>query len=104
MELVYIQVFLEENRVLAWSSHRGPLNTGGAPWRHIFKAPGIRPVEQPARVMIHLAGDFESVTSDERMMLLDTAQSAGYGVARIETGEPLLEPEEAYGLLLVPFT
>jgi hypothetical protein len=104
MELVYVQLFLDEGGARAWSSLRGELDVFGLGANAVFTSPSIKPVERQARMMIHLLGDFESMTETERQVLLGYAAKAGYGVARIIEDDPLLEPEEAFGLLLAPFT
>jgi hypothetical protein len=105
MELVYVQIFLNEGGARAWSSLRGELDVFGKGWDTVFTSSAdIRPVEREAKVMIHLLGNFELMVEMERQLLLGHAAKAGYGVARIIEDDPLLEPEEAYGLLLAPFT
>jgi hypothetical protein len=104
MELVYVQIFLNEGGARAWSSLRGELDASGMGWQTLFHAPAVKPVERQARVMIHLLGDLGVIDERERPLLLSYAARAGYGVARIIEDEPLLEPEEAFGLLLAPFT
>lgn len=104
MELVYVQLFLDEGGARVWSSLRGELDASGMGWKTLFHAPAVKPVESQARVMIHLLGDFTRMNENERQILLSYAARAGYGVARIIEDDPLLEPEEAFGLLLAPFT
>jgi hypothetical protein len=104
MELVYVQIFLNEGGARAWSSLRGELDVFEAGWDKLFASTAIRPVERQAKVMIHLLGNFTLMGETERQLLLGYAAKAGYGVARIIEDDPLLEPEEAFGLLLAPFT
>ncbi|MBI4666730.1 MAG: hypothetical protein HY751_10020 [Nitrospinae bacterium] len=104
MELVYVQCSLDDGSVGAWSSTRGILNTEEVHWRAVFMVPDLAPVEAQARALIHFLGDVEAVPQDERLWILDSAKRAGYGIARIEDGEPALDPEEAFALLLLPFT
>ena len=104
MELVYVQIFLDEGGGRAWSSLRGELDVSGFGWQTVFSAPNIQPVEREAKVMIHLLGEYGMLNEEERSLLLHFAGRAGYGVARIIEDDPLLEPEEAFGLLLAPFT
>ena len=103
MELVYVEVILAEGKTSAWSSSRGSLETGDRPWEEVFEAAAMRAVEPQARAMILLAGDDESVGDGARGRLMDSARRAGYGMVRIETGAPM-NPEEAFELLLLPFT
>ena len=104
MELVYVQLFLDEGGARAWSSLRGELDVFGRGCNTLFTSSAIKPVDRQARVMIHLLGDFERMTEADRQAVLGHAATAGYGVARIIEDDPLLEPEEAFGLLLAPFT
>ncbi|MBF0635158.1 MAG: hypothetical protein HQK85_10915 [Nitrospinae bacterium] len=104
MELVYVQLFLDEGGARAWSSLRGELDVFGLGCNTVFTSSSVKPVERQARVMIHLLGDFERMTETDRQVILGHAATAGYGVARIIEDDPLLEPEEAFGLLLAPFT
>lgn len=76
----------------------------GKGWDTLFTSAAIRPVERQARVMIHLLGNFALMGETERQLIMGHAAKAGYGVARIIEDDPLLEPEEAFGLLLAPFT
>jgi len=103
MELLYVQVFLSDGAVSVWSSLRGRLDIGGAAWRDVFKSTAVWAQEPQSRAMIHLVGDDEAVSDDERAALMESARRAGYGAVRIETGEPL-DPEEAFQLLALPFT
>lgn len=104
MEMLYVQIFLNEGGARAWSSLRGELDVSGFGWQTVFSAPGVQPVEREAKVMIHLLGDYDLFDEEKRGLLLHFASRAGYGVARIIENDPLLEPEEAFALLLSPFT
>lgn len=104
MELVYIQIFLDEGGARAWSSLRGELDVFGIGRDALFSSASVKPVERQAKVMIHLLGNTALLGEAERLLLLDHAAKAGYGVTRIIEDDPLLEPEEAFGLLLAPFT
>lgn len=104
MEMLYVQIFLNDGGARAWSSLRGELDVSGYGWETVFSAPSVQPVERVAKAMIHLLGDFNALDEEKRSLILHFASRAGYGVARIIEDEPLLEPEEAFALLLVPFT
>ena len=104
MELVYVQLFMDEGGARVWSSLRGELDVSGFGWQTVFSAPSVQPVEREAKAMIHLMGDYGMLDEEKRSLLLHFAARAGYGVARIIEDDPLLEPEEAFGLLLAPFT
>lgn len=99
--MIYAQMILDEGRARIWSSLRGRLDEyqGGLPG--LFE--GLHPVDPRARVMIHLVGDDESVTDEERASLMEAAKRAGFLVARIETGAPM-DPEIAFGMMALPFT
>ena len=63
----------------------------------------IRAREPEAKVMVHFIGDDEAVDDNARMNLMDQARDSGFSVVRFESGEPL-DPEEAFQLMLIPFT
>lgn len=100
-DLVYVQVFLEEGRVNAWSSGRGRLEPKKGSWPDMFT--WVRAREPEAKVMIHIIGDEDGVDDDMRMSLMDRARDVGFSTVRFETGEPL-DPDDAYQLMLLPFT
>jgi len=100
-ELVYVQVFLADGRVAAWSSSRGRLDRVEGPLVSLFRS--LRPADPSAKVMIHLIGDDELVTDDERVTLMADSKRAGFTVTRFESGPPI-DPEDAFGLMLLPFT
>lgn len=100
-ELMYIQVYLADGKTGAWSSLRGRLEAGAGAWREVFGR--IRPETPEAKVMIHFIGDDEAVTDEERLLLMEKSKRAGFNVTRIQTGAPL-NPEEAFELLMLPFT
>jgi hypothetical protein len=99
-ELVYIQVFLADGAVRAWSSSRGKLEAAG-PLPEIFRS--VRSAESPARALIHLIGDDSFITDEERMNLMDAGRRAGFSHIRFETGEPMT-PDDAFGWMTLPFT
>jgi len=100
-ELVYVQVFLADGRVAAWSSSRGRLKKVEGPLPDLFRS--LRPVDPSAKVMIHLIGDDGAVTDGARVALMDDSKRAGFTVTRFESGPPI-DPEDAFGLMLLPFT
>ncbi len=100
-ELVYVQVFLADGKVSAWSSSRGRLERINGPISDLFQS--LRPADLSAKVMIHFIGDDNLVTDDERETLMEASRRAGFTVTRIEIGEPM-DPEEAFQLMLMPFT
>lgn len=103
MERIYIEVILEEGRYTVWSSSRGRLDVTGSNWKEAFES-GISTAGRPgARVMIQLVGDSSKIADKERMQIMDSAKRAGFGVVRIEEGEPM-EPETAFELMALPFT
>ncbi len=53
--------------------------------------------------MIHLIGDDGAVTDGARVALMDDSKRAGFTVTRFESGPPI-DPEDAFGLMLLPFT
>ena len=101
VDLMYVQVYLEEGKVNAWSSGSGRLDPHPGPWTEMFR--WIRARQSGAKVMIHMIGDDDSVDDNMRMTLMDKAREVGFSVVRFESGEPL-EPEDAFGLMLLPFT
>jgi hypothetical protein len=100
-DLVYVQVLLGDGKVNAWSSGRGRLEPRTGLWTEMFR--WIRAREPEAKVMVHFIGDDASVDDGIRMTLLDKARDSGFSVVRFENGEPL-DPEEAFQLMLIPFT
>ena len=100
-ELVYVQVILADGRVAAWSSSRGRLDKVSGPLIDLFRY--LSPSDPSAKVMIHIIGDDETVTDDERITLMGDSKRAGFKVTRFEFGPPM-EPEEAFGLMTLPFT
>jgi len=100
-DLVYVQVYLGEGKVSAWSSGRGRLEARPGPWEDMFH--WVRTREQEAKLMIHFIGDDASVDDNLRLNMMDKARDVGFSVVRIETGAPL-HPEEAFQLMLIPFT
>ena len=90
-EMVYAQVFLADGKVNAWSSSRGRIENVTGPLGRLFGS--LRPMEPSARVMIHLIGDDELVSDDERMELMEASRQAGFTVVRIERGAPM-EPTQ----------
>lgn len=105
MELAYVLIDLPTGGVRAWTSRTGePVDLGGTDWKEVMAHPAMRAELRPAKVMIHFLGDADAVPDWTRMKLLEEAKGAGYGLVRFEVGEPVLDPNEAYGLLLTPFT
>jgi hypothetical protein len=105
IELVYVQIFLADGGVRAWSYLKAEaLPTGESDWRDLFTRPAMKSPTPRAKVMVHFIGDDATIPDWTRLKLIDEANAAGYGVVRFESGEPLLDPEEAFGLLLAPFT
>lgn len=100
-ELVYVQIILADGRVTAWSSSLGRLDKVSGPLIDLFRS--LRPAGSSSKVMIHLIGDDDMVTDDERIILMDDSKRAGFKVTRFEFGPPM-EPEEAYQLMKLPFT
>lgn len=101
LELVYVQIILADGRVDAWSSSRGKLNKASGPLADIFKS--LSPSGPSSKVMIHLIGDDDKVTDDERLTLMDDSKRAGFKVTRFEFGPPM-EPEQAFAIMTLPFT
>jgi len=101
VELVYVQIHLDDGKVNAWSSGRGRLDPSPGPWTDLFRWVGAR--ETSAKVMIHIIGDDDGVDDNMRIWLMDKARETGFSVVRFEWGEPL-EPEDAFGLMVLPFT
>ena len=101
-ELVYAQIFLTDGRVTAWSSSRGRLEPRPGPWEDLFK--WVRAREPEAKLMLHIIGDEDGLDDNRRINLMDKARDVGFSVVRFESGEPLLDPEEAFQLMLIPFT
>ncbi|MBF0170897.1 MAG: hypothetical protein HQK87_07405 [Nitrospinae bacterium] len=105
MELVYTLIDLADGSVRAWSSRTGErIELGRVDWREVMAHPAMRAELRPAKVMIHFLGDAGAVPDWARMRLMEEAKASGYGLVRFEEGDPPLDPEEAYGLLLTPFT
>jgi len=100
-ELVYVKVFLETGDVRAWSSSRGRMDLGTATMENMFDK--LVPQEAYAKVIIHLIGDDAQVGDLQRAGLIESSKRAGYCVTRFETGSEL-DPEEAFQLLMIPFT
>lgn len=103
MELVFAEIALAEGRARVWSSSRGELETNASSWKDLFSSEVNSAGDPSARVMILLVGQADLVSDYDRERLIDSARSAGFGVVRIETGEPM-EPEIAFELLALPFT
>lgn len=103
MELLYVVVKLADGKASVWSSSRGRIDAGDAGWRDVFTKGALAAGEPQAKAMIHLVGDDSAVSDEERSRMAESAKKAGYGTVRFETGAPM-DPEEAFELMLLPFT
>ncbi len=100
-ELIYIEVYLEEKKLNAWSSLRGKIARAPQSMEKMFDS--LSAVDAPGKVLIQLIGDEDKVTDDERIRIMDSARHNGFSVTRFETGEPI-DPDVAFEKLSLPFT
>ncbi len=103
MELVYAKIFVGERRVAVWSSSRGEIFycTGGI--SELTKS-GITANDPSARLMAHILDGDAAISDGALEPLMEWGRRAGFGIVRIERGDPELSPEEAFNYMLVPFT
>ncbi|MFW2331392.1 MAG: hypothetical protein ACN4E2_03750 [Nitrospinota bacterium] len=105
IELLYLQIILEQNVIKAFSSSRGEIRIpDGVDFTKILESDILRTYSMPAKLMIHIIGRIDPLSNDLRTKMLDDAKKLGYYVTRFEDQEQILKPEEAFGLLLIPFT
>lgn len=104
-ELFYAQIFLSEGSIRAYSSIRGELELDSdRGFLTLFEDPSSRAIKAPGKAMIHLLGDHDKIKDQARLKMMDVAKRAGYSIIRFMEGEPVLEPQEAFNLMRIPFT
>jgi len=103
MELVYAKIFVGERKISVWSSSRGEIFYGSGGLVELIES-GIGAKTSSARLMVHLLDGDGAISDDALNPLMEWGRKAGFGVVRVERGEPVLSPDEAFQYMLVPFT